>query len=749
MVEVVKTVIPPTEVSVPWDVTIGTPSGYVSETYPSREEFVARGGPSGAVDRARDIETRRQAELAKQRVIEEQAKQAREQARQQIAAESFARRQQAIANLRESTRTAVGIQGRAEAQRQFQQELQLNQAIAQAKRVEAGVIPTAQVAGITITPQNAPIVLKGFTGQQITEPEAAQLQQLGFDIERQQITERVPAVFERIPRIEKRDFRDDSISARINRFISRFLKPKPAPWAKEPIQLTPEQLQQMQQRTAEIRRVSPFKIATTISTAIGEPLARTRIGQAFEKVAKESRDISINPITGLPQINILGPTSQVVMRGITEAGPTFAFFGPAIQTGVAAKDAKARAKIRAKTRQKAVQRTKKAIKKATTEDIEAVEAGIRTARFNNRMDLVRQAYRKVLKGGSPQTIKDTETVLRKALGDLDAQDLINQVRRSEGLSQVAIAGQPKTKIVTETLFTDPVQLKGAAETISAFAGTGLYERTMTPEEQFVLAKQAQLRKVQAIRPEPTSPLISFVEPTNILEGTKPRETVGLGIMVSPLVPSAEATRIQEETKARQEAKARQREAVIPGLRQPLPEAVAEIPRAATIPISIPTVVSVPKTIQRPRTTFGFGFPFPKPIIKAKPKFVPIIPLIPLPTTKRKRPARIMRIGKDTSFFAEVKRKGKWKPVSTPLPFLRAKQVGRRKVQRTLAASFRIRGARTGKIIPLVPQSPEFRRGKKDPFALVERRRFRLSTKSEVLEIKRAKRRKQKSVNFFK
>ncbi len=125
-----------------------------------------------------------------------------------------------------------------------------------------------------------------------------------------------------------------------------------------------------------------------------------------------------------------------------------------------------------------------------------------------------------------------------------------------------------------------------------------------------------------------------------------------------------------------------------------------------------------------------------PVTKIKP------PLIPIFKEARKRAKKIRE--RQPIFQAQVKRQGKWEDYETPGP--KKQVVGRTKehLDTTLKASMRVKNIRTKKFVPLLP-SKRYRNPKgkvKTPTILIEKRKYRLSTKKEVTDI-HAKRRMKK------
>lgn len=98
------------------------------------------------------------------------------------------------------------------------------------------------------------------------------------------------------------------------------------------------------------------------------------------------------------------------------------------------------------------------------------------------------------------------------------------------------------------------------------------------------------------------------------------------------------------------------------------------------------------------------------------------------------------------FRAFTKRKGQPVLIAEGSDLNLVEQAGKRRVRETLGASLFIRGPRGNLISP--KPSPIFRRSKKNPLVLVQKRKYRLSSPFEVGEIQRA-RKNSRSNLFFK
>lgn len=118
----------------------------------------------------------------------------------------------------------------------------------------------------------------------------------------------------------------------------------------------------------------------------------------------------------------------------------------------------------------------------------------------------------------------------------------------------------------------------------------------------------------------------------------------------------------------------------------------------------------------PRTPVGLGFTF-KGISKEKPS--------------------------PRLFGVAIRRKGKFRTIGAGLRLGKAISIGQEKVKGTLAATYKIFPAQKGIITGGIRTPTGFYRSKKTPRTFIEKRRFRLSTPTEVKEIKIAKRSKRK------
>jgi len=398
---------------------------------------------------------------------------------------------------------------------------------------------------------------------------------------------------------------------------------------------------------------------------------------------------------------------------LTELGGTyltFAFFAPAMTT---ATTAKVKAKVKTKT--------KSTLTKKEAEKL--IEEGIRNKFYiQGDEEAIRTALRKAYESGNKKLIKDAEELVRRALGSANANFIIKDVRAAYPITKV-----PKDLIqevtITAELPNIPPQLEnlpsivtGVKGSESIYAGKGQYERT---NEFLVKSPQAKTSNFfinENLLKTPSSNLLrsgpsQFLKVSEVLKNRQ---------LSSPILRTPQATKSSQSlwtaTSTLLGQKTMQK----------------QILRSRTIQIQVPKTKQIQIMKSRLKTK---QIRIPK--VKLK---IPRFPLI-LPTKKSVR--RIKRKKKKADIFlVETKRFGKWIPIGKPGPLGRVLEAGKVRVKKTLAASLRIREAKTGRLVQIAPLGKEFRPGKKDPFKLVQRRKYRLSSPTEVKEIQLAKKAKE-------
>lgn len=141
---------------------------------------------------------------------------------------------------------------------------------------------------------------------------------------------------------------------------------------------------------------------------------------------------------------------------------------------------------------------------------------------------------------------------------------------------------------------------------------------------------------------------------------------------------------------------------------------------------------IQKQISRELTTQIFKVPEPIKTTRVLPPVIPTVSRAPnlQPSFKPK--------AKPSLFIPELRRRGKFLPVSAPTTFEKALAIGKQRARQTLGASIRIKGPKG--YVGFAPQE-EFILAKRTPTILVQKRGSRLSSYFEKAEIKAARRSK--------
>jgi len=154
-----------------------------------------------------------------------------------------------------------------------------------------------------------------------------------------------------------------------------------------------------------------------------------------------------------------------------------------------------------------------------------------------------------------------------------------------------------------------------------------------------------------------------------------------------------------------------------------------------------------------KTPYKPSYPYsPKPI---PPKY-PLIRIPRIPSKPKKKKSTIKRKPKKGEYTGYIRRYGKWKQISKGSKAQATAQV-KRKIKKELGASYKVQGPAPSKKYVMLPITRQFRRSKskKEPYVVIEKRKYRLDSPKEVREIKVAKkaapkkkRRTTKSKNIF-
>jgi len=239
---------------------------------------------------------------------------------------------------------------------------------------------------------------------------------------------------------------------------------------------------------------------------------------------------------------------------------------------------------------------------------------------------------------------------------------------------------------------------------SEYAGTGMHEKTDSVAYDKVKQKDLNIERL-------STPMLDRMK-------TKDRQITGI-IQRSDTNTiqrnmSAQISGLLNQQKTNQKPKSKQLETL--SFNQPQIEKQKETP---DYPMPQMMVVSFPGEQTPPRT--------PRTPHQSK---------IILPFFRRKSQK------KKPKYQAEVRRYGIFQPVSKPTSLSEAVSKGVGNVRRSLGASFRVRevGGKGGLV--MLKSSPEFRVSQKEKGVVIQKRKYRLSSRGEKGEIKEAKRRKR-------
>lgn len=281
------------------------------------------------------------------------------------------------------------------------------------------------------------------------------------------------------------------------------------------------------------------------------------------------------------------------------------------------------------------------------------------------------------------------------------------------------------KIPTTTLEeAKPFMVGGTGLKNIPYAGTMMYERTegaITPKTLFGLTSQVKTKEGFISIPKAREDVFN-------LTTTTPLSKVKLATTTIPLSKLKEELATRERTREKLGGSV----IVVPKVREELKIIPQEKLGLKTIQIQ--------KQVQRPKLKIPT---IPRPRVPTTPTIKPpkITPFVKLKSKPEGINFKPFLKGKKELFIPEVKRYGKFKEISKPIPFKEALGLGIRRLRTTLGASLRVKEAKTGKFIAIGRKSREFRPGKKgmDKFILVQRAKRRLSSPYEVSEIISARR----------
>jgi len=344
--------------------------------------------------------------------------------------------------------------------------------------------------------------------------------------------------------------------------------------------------------------------------------------------------------------------------------------------------------------------------------------------------------------------KITKDLLKKKKGEQQAQYLINLAKKYvknptdkdefakfvvKLYEQGIFKGIP-VDFYTEQAVTQPKLIVDLLRELPQMKGVGVITGSVTGIGDVIIG---DIGVAEDIRPEDVRQVEWFGE----TEVGKIRETVWTKELRDVIAPLSMIKPLQKPlTKTQQKQLAKQQAKQAPRYAQPSAQTQAQRLKQIARPryglslapgVATSSVFGTPQIFRQPTR--------PKKIPKGK------FPYFPKEKESKKLKKKLKK--RQELFQPFTRRYGKWQPIGEPQVQVKAVEAGLKRVRGTLAATLQLRTVK-GQVVPFeVPAEATkfFRPGKRDPYALVQRRGERLAAIGERKEILRARR----GVNFFK
>lgn len=424
----------------------------------------------------------------------------------------------------------------------------------------------------------------------------------------------------------------------------------------------------------------------------------------------------------------LAPTSKFgnYIIGLTDFMFKLRFFSPYMTTAAAQR-----------TEQVLVKR-----KLTEREKFELYKKTLEEARVKVSSSELREAFRKIVKGGDPNKIRISEKIIKDFFaqtkeGQAAARAFIKDIKAQEFIPTAA-PPTPTVEIISPGAIPELERLPEVATSI--WAGTGRYERYAPSENIFI-------RRVVEREPGLGESIFIGTAPTGKIKPLDVGRISGLGVMEGRLGVITATTQAALE-KAAQDKATRQRALQAAAVRQRAAQQARQRVLQATALASQLKFKQIQQLRLKQIQQLKYKIRYPKPRVTTVPtlKILPLLFRAPGDIFGK----RIVRKVKQ-AYDVQVRREGKWKLISEkPLPKGKAHKLGVKRTITTLAATYRLikKGTTTAKDIPYKPSSKHFRAPKsKAPLTFVERKNLRLKKGSEeiseILKIRKGKPKKKK------
>lgn len=333
-----------------------------------------------------------------------------------------------------------------------------------------------------------------------------------------------------------------------------------------------------------------------------------------------------------------------------------------------------------------------------------------------------------------KTYKDSATALNvdKEIIDMNLKGMMEFSQNRGFFIDVAKPVIKPPEEIISFVGAPPTEVPVPEITVPAYAGLGLYERTWTPEEQFLKA-----RDVLKVSPEiklATGIFEKLKPEQNILAWTKPavKEKMKLDISPRVAVTTALALRLTTEQRTRLAQQLRERLAQKERLVQKEKLGLKQTLALKTISAQIEKL----KYRLRYREGLKVKPRIPKPRIPKRK--IPFFFFLGLEEPAKKK-VLISALKKIAKFKVWERRYGKWRGIGEKPTLREAKLLGMGRTATTLGASFKV--TRAGKPVRLTELGGMFRPAKREPLVYVQKAKFRLAHPKEVKEIMFAKKKK--------
>jgi hypothetical protein len=672
-------------------------------------------------------------------------------------------------------RNIESIQGRTERLKQMAEEVAKANILAKTKKIQAGIITGATAFGIDITKATAPEIREAIT-QEKYKREVAEAIKAGKRVEYTPEGVRIS----KVPISEKIQIKGETFKTKLEEKYPFYKKVREkvatvSQWLEKKVprpKLREGEKVYYRKETGTFERVLPYGM-TPFQRSVGwfqikegKPVKikapTTAVGvtsQLFFKAVKVAERIP-KPVQQAQLFGVPPKFRKALIEAKVEVTPELYdypgqaallyFFSPAISEMKAGRGAKAK-QVKKVSAEKA-KKVKDKVEKLLKEGLKSKKAKIK-AEKKLMSELVKYAREAIKRGDDKQIVSSNlREVINYARDRGYFFPSIKPVAAKPPTPPPKIPKLPTTPPIKPTPPMDIIPPTPPTTTTippSIYAGLGLWERSWTPEEQFMKARMTMI--------EPTPKVLkqfpAFRTPTTQFEILKPDATrfkditgitgkfqaLELGVSprvsgltrVAPLSASAAISRLQSLSRTENRLMEKLRERLSQKERLALASRLAQIQKQKT-KLELKFREGTRPRPPRIRT----------PAIPKPPKFPVIFKGEGIEEQKLVKSA----LRKIAKFKVWERRFGKWKGIGERRTLREAKLFGMQRTGTTLGASFRV--TRAGKPVRLTELGGMFRPAKREAGVYVQKAKYRLSSPQEVKEIMVAKKKGGKKIKWL-